>query len=88
MMQKQLEEERKRNALNKMMGLAERIEENAIETQKEVFGQGEKLTRIEDKTDQLDKETDKTKKLSRQIYSFWYYLKDKVAGKYKSEQPA
>lgn len=66
-----------------MKRLAYQTESTTIETNAELFRQGEQLDRIEDTTNKMDKATDRTQLLSRQIYSFWYYVKDKVRGKYK-----
>lgn len=60
------------------------MQETTEQTKCELHRQGEQLDRISKKFDDLDKQTDKTMKYSRQIYSFWYYLKDKVTGKYKA----
>lgn len=50
----------------------------------QLHGQGEQLDRMITKTDEIHDVALKNTKKSRQIYSIWYYMKDKVFGKYSN----
>ena len=75
-----------RDVLTRMMRLAEKSEENAAETLKQLHDQGQALDRIQQTSADIEVEAARHKKLSRQIYSFWYYLKDRFVSKGKANE--
>ncbi len=60
--------------------MSQKGKEIAINTNAQLFQNGEKIDRIHDKLVDINGDLKKAEKNAKEITSFWYYLKQKVKG--------